>query len=125
MIALIIIGYIILGIIVGSIAYVISDSAVDDVYSDDEIYCFIIGLFWPVSIVSKLLFELIKFIIHYTINTLYIRLHKISISDKSCFVCKHYRNTSKLCKMDFETKKCKDFQKDKFWKFKHLLKSQK
>lgn len=122
MIALIIIGYIILGIIVGSIAYVLTDNDVDDIYSDNEFYCFAIGLFWPLSIVAKLLFELAKFISHYTINTVYIRLHKISIPDKSCFVCKHYRNTSKLCKMDFETKKCEDFQKDKFWKFKYVVK---
>jgi hypothetical protein len=122
MIALIIIGYIIVGIIIGSIVYVLIDGDVDDIHSDDDVYCFIIGLFWPFVIVAKLSFELVKFIIYYTINTVYIKLHKIPISDNACFVCKHYRNNSKLCKIDFKTKKCENFQKDKFWKFKHLLK---
>jgi hypothetical protein len=122
MIALIIIVYIILGIIIGSIAYVLIDKNVDDIYSENELYCFVVGLFWPFAIVAIPLFELVKFIIHYTINTVYIKLHKIPISDNACFVCKHYRNTSKLCKMDFKTKKCENFKKDKFWKFKHILK---
>lgn len=123
MTALIIIGYIIVGIIVGSIAYVISDRDVDDIYSDDEIYCFIIGLFWPLAIVAKLLFELIKLIIHYIINTLYIILHKITISDKSCFICKHYKNRFTVCKMHcIKVTNCENFKKDKFWKFKHILK---
>lgn len=122
MIALIIIIYIILGIIVGSVAYPIVNEDPNDSCSGTGTVCFLMGLCWPFVITGILLFKLGKLISYYTINTVYIRLYKITISDKPCFICKHYRNNSKLCKMDFETKKCENFQKDKFWKFKYLLK---
>lgn len=123
MIALIIIVYIILGIIVGSIAYVFAIENRNDIDLDAEIDCLPIALFWPFVVTGALLFKLVKLISYYTINTLCIKLHKTFISNHQCFVCKHYENRFTVCKMhSAQVTKCENFKKDKFWKFKHILK---
>lgn len=123
MVALIIIGYIIVGTIVGSIAYVFNIKDENTIYSDAEAYYFFIGFVWPFAIAGLLLLKLIELISYYTINTLYIKLHKTFISNHQCFVCKHYKNRFTVCKThSAQVTKCENFKKDKFWKFKHVLK---
>jgi hypothetical protein len=135
MIALLVIGYILIGIIIGVVSFVF----IMNEEEDGEALGVAIGIFWPIIILGYVIFKLLEFLICNVYNICVyihddgIHYYKGELSD-CCGKCKYIEycnnhNDINTCKFSDRARPkcisepCNKFKKHLFWRFTIRLKN--